>query len=188
MKPQYTFCCYVTILSHTHSFTEKREWSMWWGAKMRVGWSCAPLTVHWHITINIYGDWNTCGWLMVFHLNVTLFSYLVNLYLFTLRSSIDLTFFISIYIPIQAKMNDGGIRQWEFKFGLSTDENYGMAKWTLRFDTTLCDNCWKWMWRLMINVWWTRKWEPCLLHKTFWEFLFHLFCMFVCLFVSLLFK
>lgn len=45
---------------------------------------------------------------MGFHLNVTLFSYLVNLYLFTLCSSIDFTFF---FILIQAKVNDGGIRQ-----------------------------------------------------------------------------
>lgn len=115
MKPQYTFCCYATILLHTHSFTEKREWSMWWGAKMQVWVGLCPIDctlayyykhIRWlkHMWM-AYGSPFECNFVFLFGKSV--FVYIAFKYRFDF-------FFI---IPIQAKMNDGGFRQWEFKFG-----------------------------------------------------------------------
>lgn len=186
MKPQYTFCCYVTILLHTHSFTEKRKWSMWWGAKMQVWVGLCPIDctlayyykhIGWlkHLWM-AYGSPFECNFVFLFGKSV--FVYIAFKY--------RLYFFLLLLFPFK--------QRWMMVVSDSESSSlvfYWWKLWDGKMDPMIRHNTvrqlLKWIWHFMINVWWTRKWEPCLLHKTFWEFLFRLFVLF-CMFVSLLFK
>lgn len=182
MKPQYNFCCYVTILSHTHSFTEKREWSMSWGAKMQVWVGLCPIDctlayyykhIRWlkHMWM-AYGFPFECNFVYLFGKSV--FVYITFKYRFDF-------FFYSHKQRWMMVVSDSKSSSLVFYWWKLWDGKMDPT-W---FDTTLCDNRWS-----ECDVSWStfdghenESHVYCTKHFGNSSFI----CLF-CMFVSLLFK